>query len=242
VFQSRFLNRLEAEAQAALDASDAAAAEAAWQKVQDSHDELLAQSHRAESYDRRLVHAWTLVKAGQRGVESDVFVEVTSARKYTPATSPYHGIEFAWNHQNFWVCMGMPEPHSDSRLHPAKAHFDWDDSAMWEPVMRKPPGPPQPEDVRGGGLVDEAVDLVAGSAAEAGGTPMRGAASAARSGATGATDTLSSVAAGGRRAGQPVGNVAQTPLRGQPSSACSGMRLYCDYDPHHGLAAACLNC
>jgi hypothetical protein len=85
------------------------------------------------------VHAWVLIKAGARDVAKDAFVEVTSGRTYSPQDCPYHGIEFAWNHRNYWVCMGMPEPHSDSRLHPAKAHFRWEDAAMWEPLMKEAP-------------------------------------------------------------------------------------------------------
>lgn len=66
------------------------------------------------------MHAWVLVKAGERGVKDDAFVEPSTGRMYPPAHSPYTGIEFAFNHVNYWVCMQHAEPHSDCRVHPAK--------------------------------------------------------------------------------------------------------------------------
>ena len=134
--------------QAAASAAKAAAAADAAQAQQRAaaaaeREAFLAQSHRADSHDRRLVHAWVLVKAGPRDVKADCFVEVTSGRVYGAQSAPYHGIEAAWNHENFWVAVGMPEPHSDSRLHPACAHFRWSDRAMWEPLLHDPL-PPAP--------------------------------------------------------------------------------------------------
>jgi hypothetical protein len=64
------------------------------------------------------MHAWVLVLPGGRDgtvhsrdakegkeVVEPLFVEPSTGRRYSPARSPYLGVEFVWNAQNFWVCM-----------------------------------------------------------------------------------------------------------------------------------------
>ena len=160
---------------AKLAAQAAEAADAERRAAGAARANMLAQSHCSDTRDRRLAHAWVLVKAGARDVAKHLFVEVSTGRMYTPDACLYHGIEFAWNHKNYWMCVGMPEAHSDSRLHPAKAHFDWHDSAMWEPVMKEPPPLAPPADTAATGATSAASGhggtTVASGAAEAtGGT------------------------------------------------------------------------
>ena len=68
-----------------------------------------------DPHEGRRVHAWVLLLPKKRGVTAPLFIEPTTGECFAPEASPYEGVEFVWNHQNFWVCMQMPEPHSDSR-------------------------------------------------------------------------------------------------------------------------------
>ncbi|KAL6761433.1 hypothetical protein V8C86DRAFT_3131553 [Haematococcus lacustris] len=83
----------------------------------------------------KLVHAWVLVMPGKRDASEPMFVEPSTGRKYPVQQSPYLGVEFLWNHQNFWVCMQMPLPHSDSRALPADISLDLSDVTKWEAVF-----------------------------------------------------------------------------------------------------------
>lgn len=96
----------------------------------------------AKEPGQRLLHAWVLVKAGARSVAQDTFIETASGRQYKPSDCPYSGIEWCWNHENFWISMDLPEPHSDARLHPARADFDFSDEYKWQAVI--PPLPNLP--------------------------------------------------------------------------------------------------
>ncbi len=108
-----------------------------------------------------LVHAWVLVLAGRREVVIPVlyapgmadldllshltashlqvsesfFIEATTGERNPVNESPYNGVEFVWNHQNFWICMQMPQPHSDSRADPATIHYELTDTLAWEPLL-----------------------------------------------------------------------------------------------------------
>ena len=64
-----------------------------------------------------------------------LFLEPSTGRKYPLTASPYEGIEYLWNHQNFWVCMQMALPHSDSRAHPKDVSYDLLDPSKWESVF-----------------------------------------------------------------------------------------------------------
>lgn len=120
------------------------------------------------------MHAWVLVKAGARGVPEDTLVEVTSGRQYKPSTAPYTGIEWVWNHENLWIAMDLPEPHSDARLHPARALFDFWDARRWEAVLPRPRPPPPADGIRGDSELGEvAGEVEAGEVAAA--TPASGA-------------------------------------------------------------------
>ena len=214
VFESEVV-RAAAEAEAAAAAAAAEAArQAAVTSAEAEREAQLAQAHRCDSRDRRLVHAWVLVKAGARDVQADTFVEVTSGRTYAPAACPYYGIEFAWNHENYWVCMGMPEPHSDSRLHPAKAQFDWDDRSMWEAVLKKPlhPVPVAAKASSASGSAaagEDAAEGPAEGAAEAGGAATAPAATPP-AGTMQRTARSEAESSGARPAGTPSGTLADT--------------------------------
>ena len=139
-FESEFQTSMqlqESEAQAKKDAAANEIANAEATKARDVHLDSLKL---AKDPSQRLLHAWVLVKAGARGVTLVTFIETASGRQYSPSDCPYTGIEWCWNSDNFWICMDLPEPHSDARLHPARADFDFSNSSKWEAVI-----PPLPE-------------------------------------------------------------------------------------------------
>lgn len=74
-----------------------------------------ATEEEADPHAGRRVHAWVLLLPKKRGVTDPIFIEPTTGECFSPEDCPYEGVESVWNHQNFWVCMQMPEPHSDSR-------------------------------------------------------------------------------------------------------------------------------
>ncbi|GMH37248.1 hypothetical protein BSKO_05121 [Bryopsis sp. KO-2023] len=81
------------------------------------------------------VHAWVMVAMGSRDVSQSLFVEPSTGQTFPLDKSPYEGVEFLWNHLNFWVCMQMPEPHSDSRADPKNISFNLADPSKWEFVL-----------------------------------------------------------------------------------------------------------
>lgn len=52
-------------------------------------------------------------------------------RKYSLNQSPYKGVEYLWNHRNFWVCMQQALPHSDCRALPNEISWDLNDPTKW---------------------------------------------------------------------------------------------------------------
>lgn len=66
-----------------------------------------------------------------------IFIEPATGRKFAVERSPYLGIEYLWNHQNFWICMQLPEDHSDSRAVPASLAFDLSDADRWQYVLEE---------------------------------------------------------------------------------------------------------
>ncbi len=64
-----------------------------------------------------------------------LFVEPTTGRTYPPASSPYEGVEWAWNASNFWVCMQLPEPHSDVRVPPGAVSWAFGIPGAWEALF-----------------------------------------------------------------------------------------------------------
>ena len=65
----------------------------------------------------------------------DIFIDGSTGRCYPIASSPFLGVESIWNHTNYWVCMQMPEPHSDSRATPQQLSLDLTDSSKWEYLL-----------------------------------------------------------------------------------------------------------
>lgn len=86
----------------------------------------------------RRVHAWVLVLPGRREVTEPTFIEPSTGRLSLPQQSPYEGIEFIWNQNNFWVCMQMPRPHSDARAKPSQVSFDLSDASKWQALLEEP--------------------------------------------------------------------------------------------------------
>ena len=68
-------------------------------------------------------------------VPEDTFVDASTGRCYPIASSPFLGVESMWNDANYWVCMQMPEPHSDSRAAPKELSLDLTDSSKWEYLL-----------------------------------------------------------------------------------------------------------
>lgn len=145
-FESEFERGLTLTAEQDAAKAEASAAAEAAKAASDERERELDALRLARRHGERLMHAWVLVKAGARGVAEDTFVEVTSGRRYRPLRSPYTGIEWVWNHENLWIAMDLPEPHSDARLHPARAVFDFWDAQRWEAVLPRPRPPPPVED------------------------------------------------------------------------------------------------
>lgn len=85
-----------------------------------------------DKYNGRRVHAWVLVRAGSREMAETVFIEPTTARKYPIDASPYLGLEYLWNHSNFWVNI---QPGTIRQV-PAIKNLDTNlkDTTKWEPV------------------------------------------------------------------------------------------------------------
>lgn len=72
-------------------------------------------------------------------VAEAMYVEPSTGRCYPLAKAPYLGVESLWNHANYWVCMQMPEPHSDSRAVPHQLSLDLTDSSKWEYLLPNAP-------------------------------------------------------------------------------------------------------
>ena len=68
-------------------------------------------------------------------VAQDIFIDASTGRCYPIPSSPFLGIESMWNHDNYWVCMQMPEPHSDSRATPQHLSLDVTDASKWEYML-----------------------------------------------------------------------------------------------------------
>lgn len=71
----------------------------------------------------------------QLQVAEDIFIDASTGRCYPIPSSPFLGIESMWNHSNYWVCMQMPEPHSDSRAAPQHLSLDVTDASKWEYML-----------------------------------------------------------------------------------------------------------
>lgn len=87
----------------------------------------------------RRVHAWVLLLPKKRDVIEPLFIEPSTGVVMTPAKSEYLGVEMIFNHQNAWVCMQMPEPHSDARATPQSLTWDLTDPLAWEFVLSPAP-------------------------------------------------------------------------------------------------------
>lgn len=84
----------------------------------------------------RRVHAWVLVLKGRRELTNNLFIEPSTGAVYPKfEDAPYEGIEFLFNHRNFWINQQLPEPHSDARNDISEMKYDLSNPRHWEPVM-----------------------------------------------------------------------------------------------------------
>lgn len=86
-----------------------------------------------EPYDeaeakRQRVHAWVMVRKGERQVQETFFIEPTTGRRYEVADAPYQQIDSVFNHKNYWINLDLPRPIKDLNL-------EFEDSLEWEYVM-----------------------------------------------------------------------------------------------------------
>mmetsp|Transcript_46212 Transcript_46212/g.88190 ORF Transcript_46212/g.88190 Transcript_46212/m.88190 type:complete len:1493 (-) Transcript_46212:386-4864(-) len=107
----------------------AAEEEEARAEVQSDPDEFLG----------RRVHCWVLVMAGQREIPENFFVEPSTGRCYPCGESPYEGVEFIWNHTNFWVNMQEStvkmDPSKPGKIGLPDISWDLKNTDKWEYVL-----------------------------------------------------------------------------------------------------------
>lgn len=84
----------------------------------------------------KCVHAWVLIVPALRDVVEMKFLEPSTGTIYGVKDSPYEGIEFIFNHKNYWICQQMPGLHSDARADPKSISYDLNDTDKWEPVFK----------------------------------------------------------------------------------------------------------
>ncbi|CAG9820881.1 unnamed protein product [Phaedon cochleariae] len=72
------------------------------------------------------VHAWILLRAGERKVETSLFIEPSTGFFYPLDTDSYCGIESVWNHLNYWVNM------QDSSKGIGNFDYDLSNTQNWE--------------------------------------------------------------------------------------------------------------
>ncbi|XP_053127437.1 dynein regulatory complex subunit 7 [Hemicordylus capensis] len=97
--RSKFEMRLEAKAQAIVQAAD--------QKKQKEEDERIAEAEKPKPdslYGLR-VHGWVLVLSGKREVPESFFIDPFTGKSYCTTDDHFLGIESVWNHRNYWVNM-----------------------------------------------------------------------------------------------------------------------------------------
>ncbi|KAK3273495.1 hypothetical protein CYMTET_18285 [Cymbomonas tetramitiformis] len=102
VLESQFINEQDAKL---AEQEAAQAAEAPPAAAEEDEEDVLDEDDGPDELAGKRVHAWVLVVAGKREVAENFFVEPSTGRTYTCNGSPYEGIEFIWNHTNFWVNM-----------------------------------------------------------------------------------------------------------------------------------------
>eukprot|EP00210_Caulerpa_lentillifera_P006016 g5750.t1 len=107
----------------------------------DTHQEpsLIGITEEEEVHDRdpnagKYFHAWVML-APSREISERVMVEPSTGIVYKIESCPYEGIEAICNHENYWICMQMPKPHSDSRAHPNSINYNLEDLTQWEQLF-----------------------------------------------------------------------------------------------------------
>jgi hypothetical protein len=103
--------------------------------VVESEDEVREVEAEPDVHEGKRVHCWVLVLAGKREVAENIFVEPSTGQMYPTTKSPYISVESMWNHENIWVNMQLPEPHSDSRGDLSTMSLDLKNRKEWEPLL-----------------------------------------------------------------------------------------------------------
>ena len=93
------------------------------------------------------LHCWVLVMAPQRDIAVNVFVEASTGTIYRIPDSPYQGVEFLWNNDNFWANMQLTE--TGVPIPVAPMTFDLKNEKKWESMLNQEEGADvQEEDVQ----------------------------------------------------------------------------------------------
>lgn len=87
-------------------------------------------------------------------------IEPSTGCRYSVETCPYEGIEFVFDHENFWICMQAPLPNSDSRAHPFTIRYELDVTSDWERVLPMPSCNVIDYNIVLASSFDQAVDLI----------------------------------------------------------------------------------
>lgn len=91
-----------------------------WSKTEDAPEQPPVEEEKIQR-----VHAWVLVRAGPRDVQTHTFLEPSTGRAYPVSNSPYFGVEAIWNKNNFWVNI-------ENEKKPSEILFDPSDKKKWE--------------------------------------------------------------------------------------------------------------
>ena len=103
--------------------------------VMESEEEVGEAPAESDEFEGKRVHCWVLVLSGKRELTENIFVEPSTGQIYPISKSPYLGVEYMWNHENIWVNMQLPEPHSDSRNDVSIMSLDLKNRKEWEPLL-----------------------------------------------------------------------------------------------------------
>ena len=83
----------------------------------------------------RRLHCWVLVMAPQREIAQHVFVEPSTGTVYPSTESPYIGIEFMWDNDNFWANMQLT--HTGEPVPAGETELDLMKEELWESFLNR---------------------------------------------------------------------------------------------------------
>ena len=127
---SSFLQKREAETAGGDGGAEARTVAAATTAAARDADPT-AESELLDALHGKRVHAWVLLLAGKRMLESSLFIEPTSGKIYPIDDSPYYAVESVWNAANYWVNL------KEATRRASGLSYDLSDDAAWEAVLPK---------------------------------------------------------------------------------------------------------